>query len=147
MSGTARIIANQSHLIRALKLDSAKVRLYVREESHESGMSTTQLARRLSEGWTTEEGIVVPPRPFLKEFFAENKAEIVLMIQERGVKGVEAIADYLLTMFQAWVVMGGVKPENSAYTISQKGQDKAPLYDTGALLASIKSEGTYVKAK
>lgn len=165
MSGDSRILANQSSLSRGIRSNGVKIKLFVREEMHYSGYSTTELARMQSEGFSIEvrdyrgntRVIDIPARPFMKQFFEANKAELVSVITERVTvawlkddgsinRVVDEICVYVKSMFLAWAEMGGIQPDNALYTIIRKGSDKA-LIDQGALLASIDTEGTVVTTR
>jgi len=158
----SRIIANQSKLTRALRFSGCDIKLYVRDESHHSGMGTRELASKLSEGFAYQyrgRVIDVPARPFIKQFMAENKEEI-----ERFVIASQAwldkdpgkwneVAESILELFRFWLLNGGVTPANKASTVAKKGSS-APLADHAArsidadtLLYAIVTEAQIVTPK
>ena len=142
------IRANQSKLSRALALSTGSIRLYVRNEDYQNGFTARSLVNLLSKGGETKEGFNLPARPVLKQFFENNQVEIMGLIKRihpwmfKGYKAKEAyqeLASKLLTMFRAWVALGGVTPSNAAYTQKVKGFD-APFYRTGNLLQFFDTE-------
>ena len=153
---TSRIVANQSKLTRAIALANMRIRLYVREAPHESPFgTTTELAKALSSGFVNKDGLPIPARPFMKQFFAENKNEITQHLVDSGVwkmKGpqaksaLDANAQWLLSAFRMWLVTGGVTPPNALDTIIRK-KNNIPLYEHGTLLAAIDVEAKIASVK
>jgi hypothetical protein len=139
------------------------IRIYVREEPHYSGMTTIELAQKLSDGYVFEvtgdagekHVIDVPARPFFKQFIDENKGVIIGVIKESKVwlltgsaadSRLDRLSKDLLDFFQSWISGGSVEPENSAYTIKRKGSSN-PMIDTGQLLSAITEESEVAPIK
>jgi hypothetical protein len=159
---TATITVSQAKL-KKLQPNSMHIRIYVREEPHYSGMTTTELAQKLTAGYvfevTGDDGrkhvIDVPARPFFKQFIEENKEVIIGVIKESKVwlltgsaadSRLDKLSKDLLDFFQSWILEGSVKPDNSSYTIKKKGSSN-PMIDTGQLLSAITEESEVASVK
>lgn len=141
---------------------SAKIHIFVREEPHYSKdpsngeqLTTRALAKKLSVGFVTSQGLDVPARPFMKQFREQNKDEIInilKMAKAKGFKGWKAkqqyqwAAEQIRDRLMAFLYLGQVEPSNAKYTLEHKS-GTAPLVDTTQLLYALDAEVSNVTAK
>lgn len=153
------ITTNKKMAIANVQFYNTNIKIFVREEPHyakdpTTGENTTSraLAKKLSVGFSTPDGLDVPARPFMKQFRAEKKEQIIQVLKRAkalGFKGMtskqqyEWAANQIKDMLIEFIYMGQVKPENTPYTLSHKAST-APLHDTGQLLYALDTEVTRV---
>jgi hypothetical protein len=121
-----KIRGNQSPLVRSLQAGDYSLKLVVVDMPHNHSIygTTRKLAKAISVG---EEG--VPARPFMKQFFSENRSFIMECVNthiklNKDIKvALEKAGWEINTRFAEWVMGGGVKPENTVHTIRKKGHD------------------------
>lgn len=156
------ITTNKKMAIANVQFYNTNIKIFVREEPHyakdpTTGENTTSrvLAKKLSVGFTTPEGLDVPARPFMKQFRAEKKEQILQILKKAkslGFKGMSAKQQYewaasqIKDLLIEFIYTGQVTPENAPYTLSQKAST-SPLFDTGQLLYALDTEVTRVAAK
>ncbi len=158
----ASITTNKKKALTDIAVGRAKIRIFIRDEPHYqkdpkdgNTVTTRQLAKMLSIGFTNKQGFEVPARPFMKQFRAANKEDILKILRFARAKGfqgwkaqqqyqwaAEQIRDRLMT----FLYTGQVTPANSPITLKRKTGD-APLVDTEQLLYAIDTEVQYAPVK
>jgi len=121
-----KIRGNQSPLVRSLQAGDYSLKLVVIDMPHNHSVygNTRALAKAISVG-----DVGVPARPFMKQFFSENRSFIMECVNmqlkvNKDIKvALEKAGWEISTRFAEWVMGGGVKPENTPATIKRKGHD------------------------
>ena len=158
----ATITTNKKRALTDIVVGKAKLRIFIRDEPHyqkdpkdNTNITTRQLAKMLSVGFTNKAGFEVPARPFMKQFRAANKEAIPKVLRFARAKGFEGwkaeqqykwAAEQIRDMLMTFLYTGQVTPPNSPYTIERKNGD-APLVDSEQLLYAIDTEVKYAPVK
>lgn len=158
----ASITTSKKRALTDIAVGRAKIRIFIRDEPHyqkdfEDGnpVTTRQLAKLLSTGFTNEQGFKVPARPFMKQFREANKADIIKILNRARAKGFQGwkaqqqyqwAAEQIRDRLMAFLYLGQVTPPNSPVTLARKIGD-APLVDSGQLLYAIDTEVQYAPVK
>ena len=156
------ITTNKRAAFADVMFHKVKIRVFVREEPHHAkdpstGEQTTTraLAKKLSVGFVTAQGLDVPARPFMKQFRAQNKDEIIKVLKLAKAKGFQGwkakqqyqwAAEQIRDQLVDFLITGKVEPENTSYTLRHK-VGSAPLVDTTQLLHAIDAEVSDVTTK
>lgn len=158
----ASITTNKKRALTDIAFHNVRIRIFVRDEPHyqkdpdsQENITCRALAKKLSTGFVNSAGFDVPARPFMKQFRAENKEEIIQILKtakSKGFKGWKGDAQYkwaaeqIRDRLMAFIYTGQVQPENSKYTLERK-TGTAPLVDTTQLLYALDAEVTRVNTK
>ena len=158
----ASITTNKKKVLTDIAFHNVRIRIFVRDEPHyqkdpdsQENITCRALAKKLSTGFVNSAGFDVPARPFMKQFRAENKEEIIQILKtakSKGFKGWKGDAQYkwaaeqIRDRLMAFIYTGQVQPENSKYTLERK-TGTAPLVDTTQLLYALDAEVTRVNTK
>lgn len=158
----ASITTSKKKALTDIAIGKAKIRIFIRDEPHyQKGskdgntITTRQLAKMLSIGFTNKEGFEVPARPFMKQFRAANKADIIKILNHARAKGFQGwkaqqqyqwAAEQIRDRLMAFLYTGQVTPPNAPDTLKYKTGD-APLVDSEQLLYAIDTEVKYAPVK
>ena len=158
----ASITTSKKKALTDIAVGRAKIRIFIRDEPHYqkgpmggTSVTTRQLAKMLSIGFTNKQGFDVPARPFMKQFRAANKADIIKILNYARAKGFQGwkaqqqyqwAAEQIRDRLMAFLYTGQVTPPNSPTTLERKTGD-APLVDSKQLLYAIDMEVQYAPVK